>query len=84
MTTNFIHSEASVSEVNLPYNQTSINITFHNMGPLNIKVRGFLGEYLNTAGLKTPFVQSRQEEELHHHLTATSGYRKSQYGCLCD
>lgn len=43
-----------------------------------------MGEYLKTDGFKTPFIQSRRQEEQHHHLTGTSGYRKAKTGCLCD
>lgn len=45
---------------------------------LNIRVRGRMGEYLNTTGLKTSFTQSGLEEEQHHHPTGTSGYRKAK------
>lgn len=43
-----------------------------------------MGEYLNTTRLKPPFIQSRLEEEQHHHLTGTSDYRKSKTDGLCD
>lgn len=48
------------------------------MPTVNTKVWANKGQYSNTTGLNTLFIQSRLEEELHHHLIGTSGYRKAK------
>ena len=37
-----------------------------------------IGEYLKSTRLNIPFIQSRLEEEQHHHFTKTSGYSKAK------